>query len=281
MMYIAEETIEKLIREDVPYIDLTSLVLGIDHQEGVMRYSTREEAVLCGTEEAQRILLKLGCQVRSFVASGAIVQPGDTVLEAIGPAGRLHMAWKVTANLLEYCSGVATRTKRLIDLARMVNPHIQVVTTRKSVPGAKDTSVKGMIAGGGLPHRLGLSETILVFKQHLNFIGGIEGLLMKLDDMKRRCCEKKILVEVESLDEALRLSAAGVDGIQFDKFSLEKLQQAVDEIRKINPQVTLIGTGGINEKNVAQYASTGIDVINTSSVFFGKPIDMAVTIHER
>ncbi|MBW9150731.1 hypothetical protein KTC97_01615 [Clostridium estertheticum] len=155
---------------------------------------------------------------------------------------------------------------------------MEIVTTRKVFPGTKEFSIKAIIAGGASPHRLGLSETILIFKQHLNFIGGVSGLIENLEVIKARSCEKKVIVEVEDSETALILSKAGVDGLQFDKINPLELKKIVEVVRSINPSITLIGTGGINESNIEDYARTGINAISTTSVYFGTPVDIGVTI---
>jgi molybdenum transport protein len=125
---------------------------------------------------------------------------------------------------------------------------------------------------------LGLSETILVFKQHTAFLGGVDALLPILDAIKARACEKKINVEVEDREDAIKLCRAGVDAIQFDKIPPEELKQIVRDLKRINPSVTIIATGGINIDNVEKYAGTGIDSINTSWIYYGKPVDIGVEI---
>lgn len=228
--------------------------------------------------EVKRIFEKLGIKINSIIPSGTMVNAGDVFISAQGTVGSLHMAWKVCMNILEYCSGIATRTRKLVHSAKKINPRIEVVTTRKIFPGTKELSIKAVIDGGALPHRLGLSETILIFEQHTAFLGGIDGLLSKLDEIKARACEKKITVEAKCREDALKLCKAGVDGIQFDKMPPTELKEIVDEIRNINPGITLIATGGINADNVEEYAATGVDLINTTWVYFGKPVDIGVTI---
>lgn len=217
MLYVADEDIERFIKEDVPYIDLTTMILGIGGQMGKAQYYCRENAIICGTEEALRIFEKLGVRAVKNCPSGARVGPNECFLEVEGRVDNLHMAWKVTQNLLEYCSGIATRTRRLVDKATGVNPGINIVTTRKMFPGTKSLAIKAVVAGGGYPHRLGLSETILVFPHHLEFVSGLDAFIEMINELKRRACEKKIIVEVKSESDALRLCKAGVDGIQFDK----------------------------------------------------------------
>lgn len=280
MLYISDETIEKFIKEDIPYIDLTTLVLDIGKEKGSIKFISRENAIIAGTEEIIRIFKKLNIEVKSYVPSGAAVVPGQIILEGEGYAESLHMAWKLSSNILEYCSGIATRTRNLIDAAKSISPKIELFTTRKIFPGTKELSIKAAIAGGAYPHRLGLSETILIFKQHMNFLGGVDGLISKIENIKSKACEKKIIVEVDSLEDAMKFSKAGVDGIQLDKIHPRELENMVKEIKNIDNRITLIGTGGINSNNVEEYAKTGIDAISTTWVYFGKPVDIGTTIEK-
>ncbi len=278
MQYIADAEIDRFIKEDVPYIDLTTLALGIGDHQGRMRYFCRENAVICGTEEALRIFAKLGLQAIKHCPSGTLVGPEECFLEAAGRAEDLHLAWKVAQNLLEYCSGVATRTRRLVDRAKGINPGMEIVATRKIFPGTKELAVKAVVAGGGYPHRLGLSETVLVFRQHLNFCGGLDGFIEMIDEIKHKTCEKKLIVEVESLEEAVKLCRAGVDGIQFDKVAPSELMSIVGAIRAIDPRMAILAAGGINEGNIEDYAQTGVNAVVTTSVYHGRPVDIGVTM---
>lgn len=278
MLYISDESIERWIKEDVPYIDLTTLTLEIGDIKGKISFKAREYTVLSGVEEVLRIFNKLGITDFQSLPSGSVVDKGDSFIEAVGSAANLHLAWKVSLNILEYCSGIATRTKKMVDKAKGINPQISVVATRKSFPGTKELSIKSIIAGGAYPHRLGLSETILIFKQHVNFLGDIADLAQIIGKVKEKACEKKVIVEVEGIEDARLLIQSGVDGLQFDKVPAKELKTIVEEIRSLNPRVTLLGAGGINESNIEEYARTGIDAIVTTSMYFGKPSDIGVTI---
>lgn len=274
--FLTDEEIERLIREDVPYFDLTTFVLGIGEHMGTITFTTRHPTVICGTEEVCRLLELCGAVVKEKIATGHLVDRGTCFLVATGPAYALHRAWKVSVNLLEYVSGVATRTRELVTAARSVNPAVAVVTTRKVFPGTKALSIKAVLAGGAIPHRLGLSETVLVFAQHLTFLGGLEVLSEKMDIIRQQCEEKKICVEVENLDHALCVAQAGVDIIQFDKLSVPEINQAVNELKRAYPDVKLAAAGGINMGNVREYVATGVDILVTTAPYFGKPADIAV-----
>ncbi|NTW07427.1 MAG: ModD protein [Syntrophaceae bacterium] len=276
--YIPDSEIERFIKEDIPYGDLTSHLLGIGSKRGKIIYSTREETSLCCTEEASRLLNKLGAVTTRMLPSGAIVPPGTEFLEAEGTAEALHAGWKAALNLLEYASGIAGRTARIVEAVKSVNPNITVVTTRKSFPGTKEIVIKAVITGGALPHRLGLSETILIFKQHTAFMGGLSEFLKTIPSLRARAKETKIIVEAESIPEAVQIAKADVDVVQVDKLKPEELIILVNELRPVSPAVKISAAGGINEANVAAYAATGVDIIVLSSVYFGKPADMKVAI---
>ena len=277
-MYISDELIDRFIKEDVPYIDLTTLVLGIGGQEGTIQFFSREDAVLCGTEEVIKIFNKLNIDLIKTYPSGTLIKKNEIFLEGKGNAEDLHMAWKVSQNILDYSSGIATKMKKLVDKVSLINPNLHVITTRKVIPGTKELTIKAVLTGGGFPHRLGLSETILIFKQHLNFLGGIDELTKILKSVKSKACEKKVIAEIETLEQAIDLCKNGIDGLQFDKVPYDELKTNVDILRSINPSIIILASGGINESNIEEYAKTGVDAIVTTSVYNAKPIDIGCKI---
>ncbi|MEA5019390.1 MAG: ModD protein [Gordonibacter sp.] len=275
MLRIADARIDALISEDVPYIDLTCEVLGIGEESGEMEYFTRENCVLAGTEVAVRIAERLGCSVTASLPSGTRMAAGDSFMTVRGSSAHLHAAWKACLNVFDHCSAVATKTRAMVDAAQGQNPRCEVLTTRKSQPGAKDLLTLAVMAGGAFPHRLGLSETVLVFDQHLVFYGGFDRFVEQLPAIKARCIEKKLFVEADAAHARL-LAAAGVDGIQLDKIPVAELAALVSELRAIDPRVTLVAAGGITSQNAAAYAATGVDGLATTAPFTAKPIDMSV-----
>ncbi len=277
-MYFSDEALERFIQEDVPYIDLTTVLLDIGQKPGLISFAARENGIISGTEEAGRILQKSGAKPGLILASGTPIVPGQALLQAEGNVSSLHLAWRICLNIMEYSSGIATRTRNLLDKARKVNPDIGILATRKMFPGTRGFSAKAVLAGGGFPHRLGLSETILIFRQHINFLDGINELSQRIPQLRKQAREKRVIVEVETLDDALLLADAGVDGLQFDKVQPGQLKNYVQEIKKTRPDLLLLGAGGINESNVIEYASTGVDGIVTTSMYFGRPLDISVTM---
>ena len=279
MLYqLPDSDIERFIEEDMPYGDLTTLLLGIGALQGDIIFTSREPTTLCCTEEAARVLERCGATVSFLLRSGTTVDTGVTILSASGPAGSLHAGWKVALNLLEYASGIATRTQKIVTLVKKVNPAMTIVTTRKSFPGTKKVAIKAIMAGGALPHRLGLSESVLVFRQHTAFCDGLESFLQTVSELKAKAPEQKIIVEADNTEEALQIAASGVDVVQIDKLQPDALSPLVQQLRKEAPGVTISAAGGINAENASAYAETGVDMLVLSSVYFGKPSDIAVSI---
>ena len=261
MLRISDTRIDGFIAEDVPYVDLTCAVLGIGDEPGEMEYFTREDCVLAGANVVARIMGKLGCDVVEARRDGERATAGEAFFRVRG--------------VFDHMSAVATKTRAMVDAAHAANPRCEVLTTRKSMPGAKDLLTEAVMAGGAFPHRLGLSETVLVFDHHLTFFGGFEAFVEQLPDIKGRCVEKKLFVEADA-ERARVLARAGVDGIQVDKVPVDELEPLVRELRAINPHVTLIAAGGVNPQNAGAYAATGVDGLATTAPFSAKPLDMSV-----
>lgn len=278
LAYIPDEDLERFILEDCPYGDLTTHLLGIGDEPGRILFTTRHETVLCGTEEAARLLEKVGCKIETCLPSGTLAASDVRFLQAIGPASSLHIGWKTAASLVEWPSGIATRTRAVVEKAKAVNPSVAVVTTRKVFPGTKRVAIKAILAGGALPHRLGLSETVLIFPQHMAFLGGLEACLKAIPQIKAEAKEKKIAVEVTDQKQAELAALAGVDLIQVDKMPPEELGRLVLAVRALVPSILVAAAGGVNEQNADAYTAAGADVLVLSFAYWAKPADIGVVL---
>ena len=281
MIFYPNDLIDKWIEEDVPGPDLTSWLLGIDRQPAEITFTTRSPVVVAASGAATQVLQRCGAEVTGVVASGARAAAGTVLLQATGEAARLHRGWKVAQNLLEQACGIATRTAEMVARAQAVKPDLPLFATRKYPPGFKQLAVEACLAGGALPHRLGLSETVLVFPQHLAFVGGLEGLLARIEQLRPRLVEKSLVVEVQNGEEARLAARAGVDVLQFDKVSPAELTPLVAELRACCPEVRLLAAGGVQPDNVAAYAATGVDGLVLSSVYRAAPADIGVRLVPR
>ncbi|MHB8210616.1 MAG: ModD protein [Acidithiobacillus sp.] len=281
-MFFSPQEIAALIQEDQPFLDLTTRMLGIGDKAANMRFHCRQDITVAGTELAVKILDACGLTVTESQPSGALVATGTTLLAAEGSASAAHSAWKVAQNVLEYACGIATYSAQLVQQARQINPRVSVVATRKNIPGIRRFAVMAALAGGVMPHRLGLSESVLVFDQHLAFLGGLSPFLQELAQYRRQVPSSKIVVEVQKTDhtmaDALALAQAGVSGIQFDKMAPGPLAEIAAKLHAVAPEVTLFAAGGITRANIHAYAATGMDTLVTSAVYHAAPADIGVEI---
>jgi len=272
---LPDAVLDQFLADDVPFLDLTTHVLGLGAQPGRMTFAARDALILACAEEAARIVERAGADVALHAGSGAELEPGAAILTATGRAAALLRAWKIAQNLIETASGIATATRNIVAAARGVAPDIAIACTRKNAPGTKLLSLKAILAGGATPHRLGLGETVLIFAEHRVFIPQMSEAEMVVL-ARRGAAEKKIVVEVGSLEEALAWSAAGADVIQAEKFPPPQIAALVDALRPLAPRPLVAAAGGVNAGNAAQYAAAGADILVTSAPYWGKPLDVAV-----
>lgn len=279
MILLNDHELESLLAEDVPYGDLTTASLGIGDRRARITFATRERPLVVSCmEEAVRLCGLYGLEIEGFVKSGTLIPPQSIFLEARGEAGNVHRIWKSVQNLLDYASGISTYTREAVLLARSVNPDIVVATTRKTTPFTKKIAIKAVESGGGVAHRLGLSESILIFDYHRVFFPAEEAFAEALNHARKANPEKKIVIEAADIAEALKFARLGADILQLEKFPLTQLADAVRILRTDYPHLTLIATGGISVKNIAEYAATGVDMIVTSSPYSAQPADIKVRI---
>jgi len=274
---LPDTELEALLHEDSPCGDATTYALGIGRQPGRMIFRARTDMVLCGAEEA----LRLG-QLRGLHAtgpsrsSGERLTAGTAILSLEGEAAALHQVWKTAQTLMEYLSGIATSTADIVATARRAKPDIGIACTRKNFPGTKLAAIKAVLCGGASPHRLSLSETLLIFAEHRAFLGK-ESPTATIQRLRRQWPERAIVVEVGDEDEARYWQQAGADILQLEKLSPE----AVDRIKRSMPAgspTRVAAAGGINSANAESYARAGADILVTSAPYFAPPRDVAVTL---
>ena len=273
MFFVPESRIEAWIEEDLHLMDLTVDALGIEDRPGCVECFPKEDCVIAGVEEAARIFRAVGALAEEVRPSGSRLPAGTVCLRAEGTAGRLHAVYKAAQNVMEYASGIATRTAGVVRNARAASPSVEVAVTRKHFPGTKHLSVRAALAGGATVHRLGLSESILVFDQHRAFLDEAE-FLSAIPRMAARFPERRIMAEAGSVEEAVRFAEAGVQVIQCERFSPDALRECVERVRRIQPGVRISAAGGIDADNAADYAAAGADVLVSSWVYFGRPQDV-------
>jgi len=263
--------------DDVPHGDLTTEALGIGRAAATMEFSARDPMVLALAEDAAAIIELCGCRVDLLLPSGTALESGTPILKAQGSAAGLLRSWKVAQTLIEVWSGVATAANEIVKAATIVSPGTVVACTRKNTPGTKRFAVAAIKAGGAVMHRLGLSETVLVFPEHRTFLGD-EPLAAIAERLKRSCPEKKLVIEVTTIEVAIAAAEAGFDVVQLEKFAPSDVATLVKRLAGVPRRPAVAVAGGVNSANAAAYARTGADVLVTSSPYLAKPRDVQVRI---
>lgn len=275
MHLISDADLERYLAEDVPYGDLTTRSLGIGAKPARMEFRAGADMTVCCGEEAARMLTRLGCGVDLKASSGVVRAKGATLLEVWGSAEAVLAGWKISQTLMEYASGIATAAARIVAAAREVDPDVTVACTRKTFPGTRAVAIKAIVAGGAVPHRLGLSDTLLVFPEHRSLLSGTS-LAEMVAELRLRCPEKKVVMEVNSPQTALEAARAGIDVVQLEKFPPAQVAETVALLDGLPTR--LAAAGGVNAGNAADYVRAGARILVSSAPYWAKPADVKVTI---
>ncbi len=261
-----ERLTELYMEEDCPYLDETTELLGITGI-GTMSIFSREEGISACTEELGEFLESKGLKV-IYLPSDSSFKKGDTILSAEGNLRTLFRSWRVSQTLLALLCAIATRTRRIVEKARKVNPDVTIATTRKTHPGMRCLELKAIKVGGATYHRNSLSDSILITQNHLGIVG-------KLPNLKTL---RKIEIEPRNDEEAIKL-APKADLLLLDHFTLDELKKLAPKLRKINPRLEIATAGDISENNITEYAPF-VDVVVTSAPYYPKPLNLTTKIEK-
>ena len=278
MIYFTDKEIDELLAEDVPYFDITTSILRLENKPAKIQFATKEDTVVCCTEEVLKIFSKLSIQPTLFTNSGEYIENGVKFLEGEGLSKNIHTSWRTCENILGFASGIATRTRELVEKAKESNPDIQIMTTPQTIPYTKKIAAKAVMAGGASIHRLGLSESILIFDNHYSFLGDFENLEARINEQKSLIADKNITIEVKNSDDALKVARADINVIILNWFEVSQIKELKKEIKKINPRIRLAVSGGITGSNVTEYAKSGADMLISSWPYYADPSVLSVII---
>jgi len=257
------DTLLQFIREDAPFGDVTSDAVSPDVScRAVIR--AEQAGIVAGLQESAMLFTHFGVEVEYRVSDGDSVKPGDTLLLLAGGAKAALLVERTALNIIGRMSGIATQTRAMVDIVSRVNPRCRVAGTRKTCPGFRALDKKAVILGGGDPHRMNLSDGILIKDNHL--------ALVPLPDAIRRAKEisvyKKVEVEVETADDALVSARAGADIVMLDNMSPGEIKKtlALLEREGLRERVVIELSGKINPDTIRNYASLGADVISLGAL---------------
>ena len=260
-------TIESLLRfieEDAPFGDITSESLIPPERESMARIVTRQPCTVAGVEEALLLFTHYGCTVRRTVFDGERIPAGATILDISGKTTTILLLERTVLNLMGRMSGIATATARAAGRAKGANSRVRVAATRKTAPGLRAFDKKAVQLGGGEPHRFCLSDQVLIKDNHLQILP-VEQAVARA---RAVTLYKKIEVEAETPDDALRAAQAGADILLLDNMSPRDVQKTLDLLEKegIRKDVLIEVSGTITEETLEAYAVLDIDVVSMGSL---------------
>ena len=257
--------IDNALKEDVGDGDHTSLATIPPDTTGKAKLLVKDQGIIAGVELAEYIFHRVdkNLKLNIFIKDGTEVKPGDIVLEVEGNVISILTAERLVLNCMQRMSGIATNTDHIVDLLKGTNT--QVLDTRKTTPGMRYLEKWAVRIGGGVNHRFGLYDMILIKDNHVDYSGGIARAIENAQQYIEKT-GKKLAIEIEvrnqeELDEVLR--TGGVDRILLDNFSFPDLKQAVNIIEG---RYITEASGGITVDNVRDYANCGVDYVSIGAL---------------
>ncbi len=246
------DDIDRYLLEDINKVgDITSDAIFID-ESGEAEIIAKDDCIVAGLEEASEVFRRVGASMKTKINDGMFVSGSSVVAAVNGPIRSILKGERLALNFICRMSGIATETRRLVNICKKINPNINIAATRKTTPGFRKYEKKAVEIGGGYPHRFGLYDAVLIKDNHIRAAGSIEKAVVRA---KKRVKNKIIEVEITSEDEALTVANLGVDVIMLDNISPSDGSRIAEKIRDINPEIMIEVSGGIKRENIARYAS--------------------------
>ena len=275
---ILEEKLLRLLAEDVGQGDVTTAAIVQSECTAEAEVIAKAEGVVAGIEETAILAEALGLEVESLVADGEKVTNGQVLMKITGDAASILTAERTILNLLSRMSGIATATKNLTEKIRKAKLKTRIAATRKSAPGLLYFDKKSVIVGGGDPHRLHLDDMVLIKDNHIVVAGSMAEAVKQAK--QNASFSKKIEVEVNTPEDALKAAELGVDIVMLDNFSPAKIKELIKQWEKEHfTGILLEASGGITGENLLDYAETGVDVISMGELTHSvKALDISLEI---
>lgn len=273
---LIDELLDLAFAEDIGDGDHTTLCCIPADEMGKQHLLVKEEGILAGVEIAKKVFHKFDPELKMtvFINDGAHVKPGDVAFVVEGRVRSLLQTERLMLNIMQRMSGIATMTAKYMD--RLKGLKTKVLDTRKTTPGMRMLEKEAVKIGGGMNHRIGLFDMILLKDNHVDFAGGIANAINKANEYikaNHKDC-MKIEIEVRNFDELDEALATGhVDRIMLDNFTPENTKKAVDIVAG---RCELESSGGITFDTLRDYGECGVDYISVGALTHSvKGLDMS------
>jgi len=255
------QELQKFLDEDLGLGDVTSNLL--EKKQIIAKIITRQETIVSGTNFAKQIFSLKKCNAKIIKKDGSRAKANQIILEVRGDAASILSCERTALNLLSRMCGISTKTNQLNTLIQKVNRKTKLFATRKTAPGLRYFDKIAVEIGGGKKHRMTLHDMIMLKDNHLAVEKSIVGLVAKAKKTRR-----KIEVEVENQKDAILVATLGVDVIMLDNFTPKQIKKIVKILNdlKLRKNIQIEASGRISEKNILQYADTGVDMISVGGI---------------
>ena len=272
---LIDELIDLAFAEDIGDGDHTTLCCIPDTAMGKSRLLIKEPGILAGVEIARKIFHRFDPDLKMtvYIEDGTAVKPGDVAFVVEGRVQSLLQTERLMLNVMQRMSGIATMTHRYVK--KLEGLHTRILDTRKTTPGMRMLEKEAVKIGGGVNHRIGLFDMILLKDNHVAFAGGIENAISRCHDyLKAKGKDLKIEIEVRNLDELKEvMRVGGVDRIMLDNFSPELTREAV---KIVGGKYEIESSGGITFDTIRDYAESGVDFVSVGALTHSvKGLDMS------
>lgn len=270
-----EKLIDLAFAEDIGDGDHTTLCCIPEDAMGKSRLLIKEEGILAGVRIAREVFHRFDpeMEVEVILEDGTSVKPGDVAMVVTGRVRSLLQTERLMLNIMQRMSGIATMTARYVK--RLEGTRTRVLDTRKTTPGMRMLEKEAVKIGGGVNHRIGLFDMILLKDNHVDFCGGISNALTRCAEyQKERGLQLKVEIEVRSFDEIRQvMEHGGADRIMLDNFSVADTRKAVE---LIGGRFETESSGGITFDTLRDYAECGVDFISVGALTHSvKGLDMS------
>ena len=273
---LIDDLIKLAFAEDIGDGDHTTLCCIPETAMGKSRLIVKEDGVLAGVDMAERIFHYFDPELRMevFIRDGAEVKKGDVAFTVEGKTRSLLQTERLVLNVMQRMSGIATTTRKYVKA--LEGTKTRVLDTRKTTPGMRMMEKEAVRIGGGVNHRIGLFDMILLKDNHVDFAGGIRQAITRAHDyLKEKGKNLKIEIEVRNFDELKQaLEVGGIDRIMLDNFNTDDTRKAVE---MINGRYETESSGGITFETLRSYAECGVDFISVGALTHSvKSLDMSL-----
>ena len=262
---LEDKLLELAFAEDIGDGDHTTLCCIPADAMGKSHLLVKEEGILAGVEMARKVFDKFDPTMKMtvFIEDGAHVKPGDIAFVVEGKVRSLLQTERLMLNIMQRMSGIATMTHRYVERVKGTGCHI--LDTRKTTPGMRILEKQAVKIGGGMNHRIGLFDMILLKDNHIDFVGGIVNAIDRCHKyLEEKNLDLKIEIEVRDFDELQQvLDHGGVDRVMLDNFTPADTKKAV---ALINHRFEVESSGGITYDTIRDYAEQGVDFISVGAL---------------